>query len=204
MEEEIKSEEPKLRKRRDQKFLIIFIVIAVLVGGFLYWTILSATKEIEETISKIQETEVKKGIDTSNWKTYVNEGYGYEMEYPEELVVKDENKNYVCFWTQEALSNIEKDKIDFAEFTIKTENNLKRLSIDEWLTEKNSEIGFLYFEKRTKFVTSEGLEGYRLLEEGAPDHYNYYFSKDQKVYIISTPVDNKDKYENVFKHFTFQ
>jgi len=29
------------------------------------------------------------GIDTSNWKTYRNEEYGFEFKYPEELSVKD-------------------------------------------------------------------------------------------------------------------
>lgn len=58
--------------------IVIIIVIAIVFAGFL----LSNQKKTEQ-------------IDTSNWKTYRNEQYGFEFRYPPEGLIKllSENPN---------------------------------------------------------------------------------------------------------------
>jgi hypothetical protein len=57
------------------KFLLIVIILAVIVGSIVLWCPLK-----EEQV--YQTPEIKK-TETTDWKTYRNEEYGFEIKYPE-------------------------------------------------------------------------------------------------------------------------
>lgn len=60
--------------------IIIFLVLIVGVFGVTYFIQQAPLAENDEPVS--QE------IDTSDWKTYRNEEYGFEFKYPEEVLEK--------------------------------------------------------------------------------------------------------------------
>jgi hypothetical protein len=61
-------------------------------------------------------------------------------------------------------------------------------SLDPWLEEENKQYGFLYWNEREK-INIGGYEGYKIEMDGAPGSYDYYFSKGNNVYLISTLKD---------------
>jgi len=50
----------KPTRKKDKIYLTIFIVVAVVVGGTLYWTIQRGIEEIDENSAKIQEAAIRK------------------------------------------------------------------------------------------------------------------------------------------------
>ena len=103
--------------------LVFLIVLAVLVGGLMLWQSfgISEEKELtmeekqsEEVMSEEKETAPKE--ETSGWKTYTNEEYGFEFEYPinwgeitfesqktsEVHAFSSENEKIIKFWYHES------------------------------------------------------------------------------------------------------
>lgn len=68
-----------MRKWRLSIVLIIFILLA---SGYWYW---QAGIKIPPQIPPELQNKENDTIDTSTWKTYRNEQYGFEVRYPEKL-----------------------------------------------------------------------------------------------------------------------
>ena len=60
--------------------IIILVLVAIIGGGTLVWQNFSAQKEEV----KVPENIVKD--ETTDWQTYRNEEYGFEMKYPEDFL----------------------------------------------------------------------------------------------------------------------
>ena len=68
------------------KFTWIAAIIAIAAVGYLVYAVVTKDVNVAPVISPTPLT----SIDTSNWKTYRNEEYGFEVKYPEEWFVKGE------------------------------------------------------------------------------------------------------------------
>lgn len=89
----------------NQKALILSIPIILAVFLFGGWLLLRDQKMTEESpkppmvrenlTQKPGNIEPSMDVDTSNWKTYRNEEYRFELKYPEEWAVKENRKEII-------------------------------------------------------------------------------------------------------------
>jgi len=77
----------------NKKIIVILVVVFIIVsslGGFWYYyfqyqkgtNVDQVNVELDGNIQNIRELKIK-DIDTSNWKTYRNKEFGFEVKYPE-------------------------------------------------------------------------------------------------------------------------
>lgn len=74
---------------------ILISALVIIVGGFLVW---KSNQKVEVgqqgNQEQNQQTENQQGeIDTSEWKTYKDEKYGFEIKYPKNWEIKDSDTN---------------------------------------------------------------------------------------------------------------
>lgn len=65
------------------------ILAIVIVGGFWVWRSNQKVGVIEEQGQEQEQSKNQQAeIDTSNWKTYQSDGWGYSIKYPDNLYIK--------------------------------------------------------------------------------------------------------------------
>lgn len=85
------------------RIVSIIIILLVVFAGAIFWVRnyrkADAPVKIEEEAKQEGNEQQKQKIDTSNWKTYRNEEFGFEMKYPEDWIIdtKRSNKNKIVF-----------------------------------------------------------------------------------------------------------
>jgi uncharacterized protein YxeA len=86
--------------KANQKTIVIIVTIAIILAlgaGFLVWKNKKSVVQQQVQNQEQQENEQKKEkqevIDTSDWKTYRNEKYGYSFQYPNNWFVKTQHSN---------------------------------------------------------------------------------------------------------------
>lgn len=80
--------------RTNWKHILIWIIVAFVAGGWMVIYSKSIIKEID-SLTKFPEIEIKKPEkvvkdETVNWKIYRNEKYGYEVRYPNNVIIVEE------------------------------------------------------------------------------------------------------------------
>ncbi len=97
-------------------------------------------KQPVQLIEKPQEVQASDAMDTSNWKTYRNEEYGFEIKYSRELVVSQEAE--ITFF----VSN-ESEKV-VPPLELKVERNG---TVEEWVRNFDSNRSSVY----TQIISQE-------------------------------------------------
>jgi hypothetical protein len=82
-----------------KKFIILALIVLIIVaGGVIVWSKKMnqevSEKNVKEEV-KIAENTNTNNVDTSDWKTYRNEEFGFEVKYPQNFELSENNE-----WSQ--------------------------------------------------------------------------------------------------------
>lgn len=124
-------------------YLAFFILFAVLIGGVIA-VLAFGNWGLSEPQSTIRNL---KTIDTSDWKTYVNEQYGFSFKYPKdwEIKVKSENQ-WLTFdvipagWRIKNPSSLYKGWSGWGTFSVYRHPTPTDLSLADWIEQNVEKI----------------------------------------------------------------
>ncbi len=137
----------------NKNILAIIIVLVIIFAGLLAWH-LWPEKEVVD-VDEIDEIEEERYLDFENWKSYRNEEYGFEFQYPDHYFIVKEEENSVIIrqdTSKDVLSGASGD-IFFSVL-----NNISDLSLIEWFAHNSTEAYFgtkEYEESQKKYYNSK-------------------------------------------------
>jgi uncharacterized protein (UPF0333 family) len=156
---------------------ITLIVAVAIIAAFFYLS----QKQPKDSVS----TDFKIKTQGNN-KVIQNDSQKYELTVSKLLIARADKNGNINLFNKEALNE---DCFDCPpDIRISVLKNTDNLSLEKWLEDENGRYGFTFWNQRSE-VTANNQKGYRILMEGDPEMYYYYFSKDQNIYVISTLTD---------------
>lgn len=174
-----------------------FVLLLLTISGFVVIffnqakTILSTTEQEQKLSPTFSELElIERGIDKSNWQTYSNAQYNFEIKGPETWTIKPNNEegslepivadgpfgNFLSFQP--------KDNDNFyAPMSMYIEDNPNNLSITDWMSKKDSRNDSKWQENMFRLdipTTDESAAFYVPL--GNKGIYHYVVKKGDKIF----------------------
>lgn len=192
---------------KNKSYFVKLILVVVIFFSFLTAVGLVAqsvknkrivNREPQVSISSEPTATLLVKDETSDWKTYKNDKYGYEVKYPNNWAGIETSPitNYASFTS-------EKRDMAQAGFWIRVFKNSNKLSIKEWW-DKEYIKGDAVYELKGAFL-SEGKSEFPVIvfKEKNGLEFNYLvFSKDNYIYIILTPLAD-EQINQIFSTFKF-
>ncbi len=197
------------------KFKLIITTLfltAVILSGCLAKPQVNSNQPINQNINQninIVPTTTTGEIDTSDWKTYRNEEYGFEIKYPDDWVfqefregnkVGEENKIKPITWV--SFGNIKSKQegyiwgIQFYHKPNELERDIAQIGnqFDD-RREKRKNINFNNIDALFVIVTTAKYEGW--ISESV------YFSRNNVLFRIDNGAVEDNKFEQFYKSFKF-
>jgi len=125
--------------------LIVAIWVLTLVASMISGFCQKATSETQPCSEQSRGTPAYESIDTSDWKTYRNEKWGYSVEYPGDWEVNTVLTNF------DRPEDVVKELVAF-----KSPDGIPTILVDLWTNDSQSSL-LDWFMKIQKPVLSEGV-----------------------------------------------
>jgi hypothetical protein len=125
----IPTKDPKSSKKQAIVLIVSGLLLMAATGGWTLYKYLTTpfVNTDQESPATIQQR------DTTNWKTYRNEEYGFELRYPRELFFTESlQHNYIAFYNEKPPEGTERPNL-----SIQISKNPENLSMKEFFDGKN-------------------------------------------------------------------
>lgn len=204
-------------KRNWKKWILIYVVIAAIIYAGIYYLVLSkqGTKSYQTkystpttlpTIAPQPTTTQEQTVDTSNWKTYTNDKYGFSFQYPSTYQLKENTKvdPYAVIVVEDiskigTISNVARGP--FMHITI----ILNESSISDFINDPQNDLLLTGEEDLgpNSFTIARKKIGQ---EPGAPSKYYLIKHGDRIIEILNSPGYPLDKsiFNQILSTFTFE
>ena len=128
-----------IHQKLNPYFAILFLTL--IASGAAYWLVWqSTTMEVEDSLPVVVQYQISR-IDTSDWKTYRNEKYGFEVKYPKDWFIRTQSGTSA---DQVILSNVQESS-ELSDESLQNESgfvvdlladtNPKNLGLESWYAE---------------------------------------------------------------------
>lgn len=173
-----------------QKILAVGLGLVILAG--ISYLVLWSKKDVGPVgIEPVVQNGTSTGaeIDVSEWKIYRNEKYGFEIKYPREWFVINENQDGIYVRNVKSVDEIKEDP-PFGLFVFnvwcKDNENPSDLPIEEWVSKKFGELLEDGPIADTKGVISiDQAKAFKFTDVGAvPNSTHVYIPKESKICSI--------------------
>lgn len=179
----------------NKKAIIIASVIVgvLLLGGIsygVYYKVSNTSKQVENKVTNTNnsqvlpsnDTNISKTSDTSDWQTYKNDSFGFEIQYP---------KTYTFYTVKDGVFTIkspaQKGGYDM-NIQVNQDSSLNNLSLDQIINNKVKSISI----KEQQKTTFAGQTAYEGVSTGMVNEYILISKKGNNVYELLLNTGNKD------------
>lgn len=188
-------------EQKQSNFLVTLLsnllIISCLIAGFFAYQTQKLVKELQGVRSNSTAVQTPAPTSTpdptTDWKTYINDKYGYSMKYPEKSVLNEvSDNNYLSFVSFEG-SNIQPLSVYVSSLKLNEEAKKIRSQTEGHLNAKlvkNESIIFSSF-------PAVKLE-YLSTDEKKIKTINFIVNNGKYTYVINTQPDSFDKILSTF------
>lgn len=155
----------------------------------------SITQVLTPTVTPTLIPTITPNIDTSDWKTYKNEKYGYEIKYPSEWQGGEES-------SVAKVASFTPEKRDMAQagFWVYLYENPENLSTKDWWVKDYKKGDAKYTYKGIIRFSEINMDVYK--EESGLEFQYYISSKNSNIYLIVSPLV-EEKMNQILSTFKF-
>ena len=173
---------------------LVIILALLLGGGYIVYKAINNRGPASDSV--VSETGT-----TKDWKTYRNEEYGFEFEYPADWVTRADKSGFYLYKPD---PRKESEQFFLASYAIRVSNvlNPKQLPVEQWF----KETAFLTGHPITERMTVANVPAIRVENDlGVVSSFAIYIGKGTSVVNIgmSDQSGYRDVFERILSTFKF-